>query len=558
MANLSKTRTVFTTTSPRTIEKIIPEIAILVNGFTGQKWNTKSQADFFDALYASEFFNARKPPKDKAFSARDRITRSPKALGFVNLKPTIQLTKAGAALLSGRRTSDVFAKQLFKFQLPSPFHPISPDRGFNVRPYLELLRMIRDLGSISKQEIAIFFVQLKDYNDFNAIRDTILKFRQDISVTDKNRDVFREEVFETELKKIFATEIAEGDFETRESDEDTLEKFLGTKRSNQIDYADAFMRYLRSTQLVTFERKTFRLIINPDRIDEVNYVLDTVPRGAETFKTEKEFKEYLFEPDVIRLLSDDPNYLASRLEKINVTSPDNLSIEELQDFVEAAEEKKTEEVIHEAEVALKDYHEFDDVMEVFDRIRNKAIVAPSLFLEWNVWRGLVMINDARKITGNLKLDLDGMPLVTAPGNKPDIEAEYDDFNLIVEVTMSTGQTQYNMEGESVPRHFGDKQRGNDIPVYCIFVAPAISSGTLAHFFNLNKFHTDYYGGKTRIVPMSLAQYAHFLTIAKDKGFSDSRLLKSFLDGIVEHNQTAQGENAWSKFVDEQILTWATA
>lgn len=555
MANLSKTRTVFATTSPRTIEKIIPEIGILIDNFSGQDWNPQTQEQFFDTLYASPYYDARQPPSDKALAARDRITRAPKALGFVDLKPKIAITKAGAALLSGRRTSEVFAKQMMKFQLPSPFHKINPARGFNVRPYLELLRMIKELGSISKTEIAIFFVQLIDFNKFNSIRDAILKYRKDVTATPKNKDVFKEEVFTAEIKKIFSNEIAAGDLETRESEDDSLDKFIDTKKSNQVDYADAFMRYLRATQLVTFEKKTYRLIINPDRQDEVDYLLANVDRGSLTFKNEIEFKQYLFDPDTLPLLTDDPGYLAGRLQKIGVTPPGQVSILDLQDFVEEAEFKKTEEVIHEAEVALKDYKEYDDIMEVFDKIKNKDIIAPSLFLEWNVWRGLVMINDATSIQGNFTLDLDGMPLRTAPGNKPDIEAEYDGFKMITEVTTSSGQTQYNMEGESVPRHFGDKQRGNDMPVYCLFIAPAISHGTLAHFFNLNRMNTAYYGGKTRIVPMTLTQYCQFLTIAKDNKFSNSKVLKMFLDELFENNQEAESEIGWASFVDKKISTW---
>jgi hypothetical protein len=37
MANLSKTKALFAFTSPRTIEKIIPEIKILTENFEGQK-----------------------------------------------------------------------------------------------------------------------------------------------------------------------------------------------------------------------------------------------------------------------------------------------------------------------------------------------------------------------------------------------------------------------------------------------------------------------------------------------------------------------------------------
>ena len=86
MANLSKTRTIFAFTSPRTIEKIIPEIQILIDSFEGKEWNTKTQVAFFRELYSSEFYEGDKMPNDIALAARDRITRAPKALGFVDLK----------------------------------------------------------------------------------------------------------------------------------------------------------------------------------------------------------------------------------------------------------------------------------------------------------------------------------------------------------------------------------------------------------------------------------------------------------------------------------------
>src|SRR5665213_519370 len=129
MANLSKTRTLFAFTSPRTIEKIIPEIQILVNSFAGHEWNTKTQIGFFHELFSSEFYDGSKMPENITLAARDRITRAPKALGFINLKPKISLTQVGKKLLRGKHTSEVIAKQLFKFQLPSPYHKIPVDRA---------------------------------------------------------------------------------------------------------------------------------------------------------------------------------------------------------------------------------------------------------------------------------------------------------------------------------------------------------------------------------------------------------------------------------------------
>ena len=100
MASINS-QTLFITTSPRTPAKMIPEIALLNKHFNGQEWNTKTQKAFMEVLRDENFFNGV-GENDPALSARDRITRSPKALGFVALKPTIQLTPAGEQLLRSR------------------------------------------------------------------------------------------------------------------------------------------------------------------------------------------------------------------------------------------------------------------------------------------------------------------------------------------------------------------------------------------------------------------------------------------------------------------------
>ena len=158
-ANLSKTKTLFGFTSPRTIQKIIPEIKLLHKNFKGKNWrgNKKLQEKFFIKLFNSDYYDGATFPAAPALAARDRITRAPKALGFVDLSPSIQLTKAGQSLISLKRNHEIFTKQLIKFQLPSPYHTQSKITNFKVKPYLELLHLINDLGSLSKIEIAIFF-----------------------------------------------------------------------------------------------------------------------------------------------------------------------------------------------------------------------------------------------------------------------------------------------------------------------------------------------------------------------------------------------------------------
>ncbi len=557
MANLSKTRTVFAFTSPRTIEKIIPEIQVLVDSFAGKEWDTKTQIAFFHELFNSEFYEGEKMPDNIALAARDRITRAPKALGFVDLKPKIQLTEVGEKLLSEVRTHETIAKQLFKFQLPSPYHKIPVDRGFGVRPYLELLRLTKELGNLSKTEIAIFFVQMTHHSKFDSVVAAIKKFREDAKKNKGNRKAFIEERFTKEILKIYAADIKTNNLKTRESGDASLAKFIKTKRSNHIDYADAFIRYLRATQLITFDKKTFRMIVAPSRIMEVDYILKNVDRNALPYKTEADYKKYLFSPISLLLLTDDRKYLERQLSKLAVKFDVKASIDSLKDLLEATERKMISVAIQQTEVSLKNYKEFDDVIDVFEKITKKEVPDPPLYLEWNIWRALVMMNYAKEVKGNFAIDLDGVPLNTALGNMPDIEVEYDGFKVIVEVTMSSGNKQYEMEGEPVARHFGKIQNISTVPVYCLFVAPKISEGALAHFFNLNRFNTKAYGGKTRIVPMSLSQFIAFVTIAKDKSFNHSKILKTYLDSMIKNNQSVDDETIWSQQIHDSIPVWVS-
>ena len=124
MASLNNTQLLFGFTSPRTVEKIIPEIKLLVDNFTGEKWqgNSDLHARFFLKLFKSDFFEGFKPPTKPALAGRDRITRAVKSYGFIDLEPTVQLTEVGAELIKSKRPHEVFLKQMLKFQLPSYYH----------------------------------------------------------------------------------------------------------------------------------------------------------------------------------------------------------------------------------------------------------------------------------------------------------------------------------------------------------------------------------------------------------------------------------------------------
>lgn len=555
MANLIKTRHLFAFTSPRTIEKIIPEVELLSKNFEGQKWMPATQSAFYESLFASDFFEGENKARDTELAARDRITRAPKALGFVNLKPVIELTEAGKQLVSGKRIHETITRQLLKFQLPSPYHT-DKDNRFFVKPYLEFLRLVKTVGSLSKTETALFFLQLTQIGKFDEIVNKILKYRDERKKWKGNRKVFVKMCFEQEIAEIFKDEIEKKEFDTRESTDNSFDKFVRTKMQNMTDYADAFIRYMRAIQLITFQDKTFRVIISPSKKDEVDFILQNIDRRPILFKTEKDFKNYLFSSTNIQLLNDDITFLVDKLQKLNIVFDSTLSLEALKDLLQQTVENIKIQKIIETSKQLKDYKEFDDIIEVFDKIVKRVVPDAPLYLEWNVWRAMTMINFALSVQGNFTIDTDGVPLNIALGNKPDIEIEYETFKLVIEVTLSSGNTQYIMENESVPRHIGDIQNISQVPVFCFFIAPKISEGTLAHFFNLNKMNTRRYGGKTRIIPVNLNNFVDFIKTAKNSTFSNPKILHTFLDKLVKENQEAEDEVIWFDSIKKSVENWA--
>lgn len=559
MANLTKSKTLFAFTSPRTIEKIIPEINLLERNFLGKKWkaNSQLQSDYFDALFKSDFYEGNTYPADPALAARDRITRAPKALGFVDLENKITITQAGKALLSGKRVDEVITRQLLKFQLPSPNHTQSTKIDFGVKPYLELLRITNELDGVSRTEIALFFIQLTNAKDYARIKKMIFDFREQSKQNKKNRKAFIEEQFTIQIKKIYSDEISAGVTSTRQSDDESLEKFIATKRGNMRDYADAFIRYIRATQLVTFNVQSNRLKISQYRQADVDYILLSVKKEPESFSDKAIFRSYLFNDTLPVLLSDNRNALENKLKNIGISAAEIKleSVEQLKDRVNQMESNLAKEHIEETEVSLKDFGNIAELEAVFDQIGNKEIPDAPLYFEWNIWRAMVMLNDAISVEGHFKRDLDGMPLHSAPGNRPDIECTYTDFNLIVEVTLSSGRKQFEMEGEPVAHHFGQVKKASTKPTYCLFVANKLNPGAVAHFFNLNRFNTLAYGGQTSIVPVELSVFREMLLKARDKNLHDSRSLQKFLHSMVEYGRNAEDEEKWLETIQQHSKKW---
>ena len=562
MATL-KSSSLFFTTSPRSPAKIIPEIKLLSENFSGREWKKNCQIEFIDLMAQSDFFQGGGSKKDKAFSARDRINRAPKALGFVDLKPHIALTAAGHELISGKRPQEIFLRQLLKFQLPSPYHKEGKKiRGtFNIRPYLEIFRLIRELEYLTFDELKIFVVQLTDYKNFDTVKEKILQFRKEKLSHKGSYKRFVDAVWTSEIFKIYRAEIQLGKIKTRETTDKSLKKFVKTKRNNFRDYADACFRYLRYTEMVSISQRNYSVTIPEGKIDAVDFFLDNTPRQPVYVENESAYKNYLFDATVPELFTDDKDNLIEMVMRVGADNRRNLTnktIDELKNLYDEIVTRNKASFIKKQIVRLKSYELYEEIIEIFDDIINNDCYDAPLMLEYNTWRAMAMLDDG-DIRGNFKLDDFGEPLSTAPGNMPDIECYYEDFALTVEVTLQTGARQFDSEGESVARHLGRICEKCGKETYCLFIAKKINPAVFAYFRVLNKTFEDLYGGKSKIIPLELSQFKTLLKKAHKAYVNDcqpdSEDLKGFLDEVIDECVTAESGEHWSKKINSCVKHW---
>ena len=267
--------------------------------------------------------------------------------------------------------------------------------------------------------------------------------------------------------------------------DDSLKNFIATKKSNMRDYADSFFRHLRESGMVNISQSGHSVSIAPEKREEVDFILENVGRDPVfvSKEEEKEFVGYLVNPEFPKLLTDNQESLVKTIhaEFPLVEFDSSLDLNALKDLLDDLREKNKAQLIKQEIINLKDQKEYEDIVKVFNGIKKAEYYDNPLMLEWNTWRAMTMI-DGGDIKANLNFDDFGKPLSTAAGNSADIVCDYGHFGVTVELTLSSGQRQFAMESEPVPRHLGRHKEDIGKQAYCLFVAPTINEATIAFFF----------------------------------------------------------------------------
>lgn len=170
-----------------------------------------------------------------------------------------------------------------------------------------------------------------------------------------------------------------------------------------------------------------------------------------------------------------------------------------------------------------------------DEIELPKAEAPAYF-EWVLWRAFLAINslankpyEARRF----KIDQDFLPVGTAPGGGPDSIFEFENFVIVVEVTLTDSSRQEAAEGEPVRRHVADlasyySERSGK-PVYGLFIANRIDSNT-AETFRIGAWYSRADERmRLDIIPMTLTQFKAFFEALFKSGRVDVGLIRELLD-----------------------------
>ncbi len=139
---------------------------------------------------------------------------------------------------------------------------------------------------------------------------------------------------------------------------------------------------------------------------------------------------------------------------------------------------------------------------------------------------------------------------------------YKDYVLVVEVTLSVGETQYNTEHEPVPRHVARViEQEKDKDVYSLFIAPQIHINTAMHFYakmtSLPYINSNREKIYPRIIPLTLDDYILLLRIFQEKRYLPEQL-KELLKNIVALKEESKIEDGshWIARIRGCIEKWA--
>lgn len=346
---------------------------------------------------------------------------------------------------------------------------------------------------------------------------------------------------------------------------------LGCKPHTFNDYADMNMRYLKATGMVqskgkgialVAEKRTLAIALTQELLTNkpIIELYQSLCTGT-ALPTDNATVAYQVLEDLLQQLHQYGITYSIAGKPLDTPAHINQVRYEIEELIAEKKEEiyATEQADNWQEIAAymdliasrRDRMRLNDEIE----IRVPRTEAPA-YLEWSLWRAFLAIDTlANKPyeVRRFKIDQDFMPVSTAPGNGPDLIAEFEDFVIVIEVTLSESSRQEAMEGEPVRRHVADLMQQYDKPVYGLFIANRIDSNT-AETFRIGIWYTrDDERLELHIIPFTLMQFSMFFKAIFSKGNATPQAV---IDLMIQCEQFRRDYEApqWKARIAETVST----
>lgn len=414
-------------------------------------------------------------------------------------------------------------------------------------PLRHVLRILRELESVSGHsgvsavEFALFVQTTDDKTDVDSIAKEILTHRKK-RLAAKNKKKFDEDT-------IVAKAAAEG----------------SVSASTYRDYMDMNLRYLKATGLfhafgrgislvplksVLIDGLISETLPPPTTADYWKQLTDGAELPTDSRTSAEEALGYVQREAAKRGIevapSPTPGAVVADISRVRHDIELKLALDDEMQFYKA-QQNEWEEI---AEfMALLNGKRPESGSEVFI----PSSEGPAYF-EWTLWRAFLAINtlanapfEARKFA----VDQDMRPLGHAPGGGPDLVFEFDDFVLVVEVTLSTSIRQEGTEGVPVRHHVHLVQKDYpNKPTFGLFIAPKLAPSTVDTFKSRKWYPPE--GGdavEVSIVPAKLEKF-HRLFVAMFLGQNASpEVMRNVLEESLAEAAQHESPTHWEQAID---------
>jgi hypothetical protein len=464
-----------------------------------------------------------------------------------------EITPNGRRLIHAETAAEqqeCFLRALVAYRIPSIFEPRYKFPQFSpLRFVLEILLKLENIGEepiIKFEEMVLIVQQRTPANGIDHVVSEIVNYRHERNLA-KNKKKFDNKVF--------------------------LESTGGeqTKVRTLYDYSDLNFRYLKATGL--FHSKGRAIAIIPERhtlielllsegddfYDDITYV-KTLWNGAK-LPTDDKIKAL----DIIYNLNEQ---LARYGERLEIKDTKEKSLDELSKIRHQLEDHlqhfKETEFAENQSIAWEEIVEF---MKAF-KANKRKVVSPDgetfsipgnempAYFEWTIWRAFLAVNSLANFpweARRFKVDQDFFPLSHASAGGPDMIFEFEEYVLVVEVTLTSSSRQEAVEGEPVRRHVADiaeKFEKTDKRVYCLFIARNINSNTAETFKIGNWYKKDDTKLPLQIVPITLDDFIDLF----ETGFESGKLKPEKILQLLVSCRALSNRDApeWKKEIGAEI------